>query len=146
MIGKIVLTMHVAAAKINQPSIVPAFSSNESPADDSSTKRCCIFITEGSIVSRWPEVPRNPFPSWHSPDAHRARLCLTDGPWDIVVTFEVLQYDYGFKAVSSGVRLPLEFIVGVLLEIILVNHYRQRLMYGVNLNVLAERHAALHLC
>jgi len=61
VIGKIVLTMLVAAAKINQSSIVPAFDQNESPTDNSSTRRCCKFITEGFIICRWPEVPRNPF-------------------------------------------------------------------------------------
>jgi hypothetical protein len=51
-----------------------------------------------------------------------AWLCLTDGPWDIVATFEVLQYDSGFIAMSSGVRVPSEFAIHTLLEIILDNH------------------------
>ena len=32
-------------------------------------------------------------------------------PWDIVATFEVLQCDSGFTAMSSGVRVPSEFAV-----------------------------------
>ena len=46
-------------------------------------------------------------------------MCLTDGPWDIVATFEVLQWDYGFAAMSSGVRVTSEFVVHTLLEITL---------------------------
>ena len=42
-------------------------------------------------------------------DAASRIVCLTDGPWDIVATFEVLQYDSGFTAMSSGVRVPSEF-------------------------------------
>ena len=45
---------------------------------------------------------------------------------------------------SSGVRVPSEFAVHTVLEIILDTTHRQRLIYGVNLNVLAERRAALH--
>ena len=44
------------------------------------------------------------------------------GPWDIVATFEVLQSDSGFTAMSSGVRVPSEFAVHTVLEIILDNH------------------------
>ena len=47
-------------------------------------------------------------------------MCLTDGPWDIGATFEVLQWDSGFTAMSSGVRVPSEFAVHTLLEITLV--------------------------
>ena len=46
----------------------------------------------------------------------------TDGPRDIVATFEVLQCDYGFTAMSSGFRVPSEFAVDTPLEIILDNH------------------------
>ena len=44
---------------------------------------------------------------------------------------------------SSSVRVPSEFAVHTRLEIILDNH-SQKKIYGVNLKVLAERHAALH--
>jgi hypothetical protein len=40
----------------------------------------------------------------------------------IYLHLEVLQYDSGFTAISSGVRVPLEFKVHALLEIILDNH------------------------
>ena len=41
---------------------------------------------------------------------------------DIIATVGVLQYDPGFTAMSSSVRVPSEFAVHTVLEITLHNH------------------------
>jgi len=108
--------MLVAAAKINQSSIVPAFDQTRVPRIIQVPSGAAKFITEGFIICRWLEVPRNPFPPL-MPTVHD---CASQT--DIVATFEVLQYDSGFTAMSSGVRVPSEFAVHTVLEIILDNH------------------------
>ena len=49
-------------------------------------------------------------------------MCLADGPWAINATFDVLRYDSGFTAMSSGVGVPSEFAVHTPHEIVLFNH------------------------
>jgi len=80
--------------------------------------RCSKFITEGFIICRWPTGPRNPFPP---PNAHRAWLYLAGRLWVIVSTFALLGIDSGFTAMSSGVRVPSEFVVHAPLDIFLSN-------------------------
>jgi hypothetical protein len=131
VIGRTVLIVHVAAAKISRFSTAPAFDQTKVPR---------IFqVPSGAVHSQRKgssSVGGLKFLGICSlPRCPPCRLCLTDGPWGIVATFEVLRYDSGFKAMSSGVRVPSEFAVQT------ETHLR---MYGVNLNVLAERHAALH--
>jgi hypothetical protein len=47
---------------------------------------------------------------------------LSASLYGIFSPFEVLQYDSGFTAMSSGVRVPSEFAVHTALEIILDNY------------------------
>jgi len=63
-----VLTMLVAAAKINQSSIVPAFDQTRVPRIIQVPSLAVLQIQNGRVhhhhlsICRWPEVPRNPFP------------------------------------------------------------------------------------
>jgi hypothetical protein len=117
-IGKIVLTMLAAAAKINQSSIVPAFDQTGVPR--------LIQVPVGAANSL-----RKGLSFVGGPKSLGIRSLLKCPPCMAVSRrravgycrhLNVLQYDSGFAAMSSRVRDPSEFVVYKLFEIILENH------------------------
>jgi len=113
----------------------------ESPTDNTSTKRCCKFITEGLIICRWPKVPRNPFPplmpTVHDCVSQTGRGILSP----LLKSYNAILNSQPWAPVSEF-RRSLQSILSS--KSSWTTTHRQGLVYGVNLNVLAERRAALH--
>jgi len=93
---------------------------------------------EGFIICRWPEVPRNPFPPL-MPTVHDCASQTDRGVLSPLLKSHNAIYS-GFTGMSSGVRVPSEFAVHTVLEIILDEREKHDNQFGIGLKISTWTH------